>query len=274
MPIGEQPLEDFATIEQSGLTLRLPKAAAGCEQDEEWFEYRGPSSHGRWRRLRIHDYREIFRVPQLYEALVYNALKCSSPSRITRMLDAVLADWPDEPSDLRVLDLGAGNGIVAKHLRAIGVEHVIGVDLLEEAAMATERDRPEVYDDYLVADLCNLTTEQTSRLDGAGCNCLITVAALGFGDIPPRAFARAVQAIETPGWIAMAIKEDFLTNHDPSGFAHLIQALISSGSIEVHAKHRYRHRLSMAGEELYYVGVIGRKLADVPEDLLRAAEEA
>ena len=65
-----------------------------------------------------------------------------------RMLTQVLEDWPQSPSDLRVLDLGAGNGIVAERLTEAGVGHIVGVDLLEEAAQAAERDRPDAYDDY------------------------------------------------------------------------------------------------------------------------------
>ena len=34
-----------------------------------------------------------------------------------------------------------------------GVGTVVGVDILDEAANATERDRPDVYDDYVVVDL-------------------------------------------------------------------------------------------------------------------------
>ncbi len=272
MPIGEQPLQRERTTQYEGLTIRLPKPPGPGErwdQDEEWFEYQTDSG---WRRLRIHDYDEMFKVPGLYEGLVYHALKCSSPRRIVQMLSGVMSDWPDQTSDLRVLDLGAGNGVVAEALRDIGVNHIIGIDLLKEAKDAAQRDRPEVYDDYLVADLCDLTDEQAQRLDGAKCNCLITVAALGFGDIPPRALARAIEAIETPGWIAMAIKEDFLTDSDPTGFARLVQSLISSGCIEVHAQHRYCHRVSVTGEKLHYVGLIGRKLADVPEEMLRETE--
>lgn len=269
MPTGKQPLEGFHIVEQDELTIRLPESMPQG-QDEEWFEY---TTGGPWKRLRIHDYQHVFRVPGLYEALVYTALKCSSPRRITRMLSSVLADWPDTPaSSLRVLDLGAGNGVVADHLREIGVAHVLGVDLLKEARAAAERDRPGVYDDYLVADLCNLTASQKEHLDRCQCNCLVTIAALGFGDIPPRAFATALAAIDTPGWLAMAIKESFLTEKDPTGFARLVQELIAAGTIEIHARHRYCHRLSIAGEELHYVGLIGRKLADVPEECLRDAE--
>src|SRR5690606_22088734 len=142
------------------------------------------------------------------------------------------------------------------------------VDLLEEAALAAERDRPEAYDEYLVADLCALNDRQAARLERAKLNCLVTVAALGFGDTPPGAFAAAFNAIESTGWVAMAIKEDFLSGDDDSGFSRLLRSMMSEGIIEVESQRRYCHRLSMAGEMLFYLGIIARKQADIPKSLL------
>lgn len=245
--------------------IRFPKVAA--EQNEEWFEYE-VNSH--WRRLRIHDYQEIFKVPGLYEDLVYRTLKCTSPSRITRMLMQVLEDWPESPSDLRVLDLGAGNGIVAERLNEAGVRHVVGIDLIEEAAVAAERDRPDAYEQFLVADVTRLRESETARLRDAKLNCLCTVAALGFGDIPPNAFAAALNQISSPGWLAMAIKDDFLRNEDRSGFSQLMRALVKEEIIQLQTQFRYCHRLSLAGDKLFYVGIIARKLRDVPAEILES----
>lgn len=41
-------------------------------------------------------------------------------------------------------------------------------------------------------------------------NCLTSVAALGFGDIPPRAFFEALRLVATNGWVALNLKETFL----------------------------------------------------------------
>ena len=35
----------------------------------------------------------------------------------------------------------AGNGMVGQELRAIGAEHIVGIDIIPEAATATARDR-------------------------------------------------------------------------------------------------------------------------------------
>jgi predicted TPR repeat methyltransferase len=250
--------------------IRFGNASNDLSQDEESFEFR---HDGQIRQLRIHDYADIFGVPGLYEALVYDKLRCTSPTRLVDLLASTIADWPDRPEELRVLDLGAGNGIVAEELRRVGVGHVIGLDLLPEAALAARRDRPAVYDDYMVADLTALPAEQERRLQNAKLDCLVTAAALGFGDIPPEAFATAFNLIATEGWLAMTIKEEFLDSRgDDSGFAQLLRSLIDDGLIEIQAHQRYCHRLSIDGEQLFYLVVIARKTADIPCDGQRPHE--
>lgn len=252
----------------STFTLRFPDDPGDLNQDEEWFEV---ELDGAWRRYRLHDYDEIFQIPGLYEALVYEALECRSPSRLVGLFKHTLDNWPINLADMRVLDVGAGNGIVGQRLREFGVERVIGVDIIPEAADAAARDYPGAYDDYLIADLTALTSDQIERLQTARLNCLTTVAALGFGDIPPRAFANAFNLIETPGWMAFTIKEDFLDD-DQSGFARLIKAMTTEGVINTEAQLRIMHRRSLAGDRLFYLAIIARKLGNVSESMLRRVE--
>lgn len=247
--------------------LRVPSHAHGLRQDEEWFELR---REGRWVRMRMHDYAELFADQGLYEALVYELLECRSPGRVAALLKNTLADVGCEGERLRVLDLGAGNGIVAEELRKRGVESIVGVDILENAREAAERDRPGVYDDYLVADLTDLEPSARERLDARNLNCLVSVAALGFGDIPPLVFANALDAIACPGWAAFTIKEEFLTQRDATGFSRLVRDLEAAGVLRIDARHRLWHRLSLSGRKLFYVALIARKLAPIPSELLAA----
>ena len=85
------------------------------------------------------------------------------------------------------------------------------------------------------------------------------VAALGFGDIPPEAFQRALDYLPAGGWVAMCIKDRFLEEDDENGFGKLLRALVAEGSLQVLRKERYVHRLSVAGDELYYVALVARK---------------
>ena len=133
--------------------------------------------------LRFHDYHELFQRPGLYEQLFYDRLKCISPTKVISLLRKTLREEKFPFSELRVLDFGAGNGMVGEELRKIGVARIVGVDISQEAALAAERDRPAVYDEYYVKDLTRLNKEDYLEIKNWQCDCLITVAALVFNDI-------------------------------------------------------------------------------------------
>jgi len=239
--------------------VRLPSAE--CGQDEEWCEV---LIDGEPRRIRFHDYHEIYSIPGLYEHLFYELLECDSPRAVTGLLGGELRDEGRSASELRVLEVGAGNGMVGEELTELGVDSIVGVDIIEEAAVAAERDRPGTYDDYLIVDLTDIPPDTHAALRERRFNCMVTVAALGFGDIPPDAFANAFNLVEPDGLVAFNIKEDFISDGDGSGFSRLISDAMDDGTIEVLAERRYRHRLSIAGEPLHYVAIVARKRGDLP----------
>ncbi len=212
------------------------------------------------RRLRFHDYAELYEVPGLYERLFYEELECTSPETVCGLLDDVLTIRGDTPDALRVLDVGAGNGMVAEQLVELGAASVVGVDILEEAAMAAARDRPDVYDDYHVVDLTAPEPETDAALRKEHFTCLTTVAALGYGDIPPLAFAQAFDYVDDGGLVAFTIKERFVhPREDESGFSTLLRELHEAGRMETLVEHRYQHRLSVNGDPLHYVAYIAEK---------------
>jgi predicted TPR repeat methyltransferase len=98
-----------------------------------------------------------------------------------------------------VLDVGAGNGMVGEKLTEIGVGSVLGLDIIPEAMVATERDRPGIYDKYYVEDLTRMPGAVYREIENCSPNCLTIVAALGFDDIPPPAFAEAFNLISDEG---------------------------------------------------------------------------
>jgi predicted TPR repeat methyltransferase len=180
----------------------------------------------------------------------------------------MLRDCGTEMGELRVLDLGAGNGMVGDELAACGAPFLVGVDIIPEARDAVDRDRPGLYDDYRIADLTDLNEQEEERLRGHSLNCLTSVAALGYADIPPAAFIKALDLIESPGWVAFTIKEDFLYDQESTGFGKLIETLRRERVLQIQAYQRYQHRLSVAGDPLYYVAMIVRKECEVPDALL------
>jgi predicted TPR repeat methyltransferase len=229
---------------------------ADADQDGETCEV---VIDGAKRTIRFHDYDEIYRVPGLYEQLFYEVLDCKSPEVVCDLLREQLEEGNHDPAALSVLDLGAGNGMVGERLKELGAGTIVGVDILPEAAEATERDRPGVYTEYVVGDLTDPSPEVADSLGSYSFGVMTTVAALGFGDIPPAAFGYAYDLLIPGAWLAFCIKEDFLDDDEPTGFSKLIRDLIDEGQLDVFAQRRYRHRLSAQGEPLHYVAMVGRK---------------
>ncbi|MCA9110026.1 MAG: hypothetical protein KDA52_08780 [Planctomycetaceae bacterium] len=269
--VWKKRLQEIDTVVED---IRLPETAsetADVDQDGEWCEIR---VDGAWKRVRFHDYDAVFNVPGLYELIFYEHLECCSPSCVVNLLREVALDFGDDVSDLTVLDVGAGNGMVGDELAASGVDQVIGVDLIDEAKEATHRDRPGVYDEYLVTDLTDLPEPHEEAVRLRKPNCLTTVAALGFGDIPPAAFLKAVDLISDHGWLAFNIKESFLHEDDSTGFCQLIRQLSREKYIQTQSYRRYQHRLSIAGEPLYYVAMVARKLRPLDDEILSQWQNA
>ncbi len=244
------------------LKLDFPPVS-GLSQDTEWCHLH---VDGVQEVLRFHDYGRIFSVPGLYEELFYSKLQCTSPRTIAGLLKDALAEAGGTPGSLRGLDLGAGNGMVGEALLQLGVSSLVGADIITEAETAARRDRPGVYADYVVADFPRLDEATRQRLQAPRFNLLASVAALGFGDIPSRAFATAWSLLETPAWVAFNIKEDFLSPQYQHGFSLLVKRLVDSGLLEVHRRHAYVHRLALDGTPLRYLALVGIKRGEIPSE--------
>ena len=238
------------------------------EQGEEFFTI---EIDGKPEKVRFHDYDRIYEIPGLYEYLFYDRYRCNSPEVVCGLLKDRLAEAEGAGNGgLKALDIGAGNGMVGEQLMKMGAETVIGIDIIEEAARAADRDRPGVYAAYHVADLTRLEPDVARSLGAMDFNCMTIVAALGFGDIPPMAFAAGYNLVDADGWLAFNIKEDFVCAEDETGFCKLIGLLEEKGMVDIQARRRYRHRFCQDGTPLYYHAVVGRKRNDIPLEMVEA----
>ncbi|MDA3918162.1 MAG: class I SAM-dependent methyltransferase [Deltaproteobacteria bacterium] len=252
-------------MEQNNFNITFPEVNDAHQGTGEHFFI---ERDGEKKKIIYHDYDKIYSIPGLYEELFYDKLKCDSPAVVAKILNDFIKDSPIETSDLKVLDIGAGNGIMGEELKRIGAGPVIGLDIIEEAADSALRDRPEVYEDYYVADLMDLEYKDEKSLEKADFNCMTIIAALGFDDIPPKAFAAGFNLISSPGLFAFNIKEDFMDNKDKTGFCKLISKMVDEDILEIKKRHHYRHRLLQDGTPLYYYAVVGEKKRDIPESML------
>ena len=94
--------------------IRFPRSSSTkLDQDEVFFSL---IENGEARRLRFHDYAEIYNRPGLYEQIFYDRLRCKSPAVVTELLHKAQQSSDKNFSELRVLDLGAGYGGSARYL--------------------------------------------------------------------------------------------------------------------------------------------------------------
>src|SRR3954464_6631416 len=83
----------------TNVVIRLPSEIDGTvDQDQEWCEI---EVDGRSRRLRFHDYAEIYNIPSAYEKIFYEELRCSSPGVVRELLEQALRNTGYDASTLR-----------------------------------------------------------------------------------------------------------------------------------------------------------------------------
>lgn len=223
---------------------------------ETWFEY---GEDGSRRRVGFHDYAAIYAVPGLYERVFYEELGMCSSERVVGLYGRVLTELGRSPERERVLDVGAGNGLGGQALRAIGVGTVVGLDREPAAKPAAHRDRPGVYDDYVVGDLLAGAADQ---LRPHAFTSVLALAAIGVGHVPPAALERALALLEPGDLFGFAVTPALLPgSEDPEGIAtgypDYLDSLLRAG--EELAREAYVHRRQTDGTPHEAVALIGRR---------------
>jgi predicted RNA methylase len=220
----------------AAFTVRFPPQEQGGP-DEETFEVAFPD--GRVERMTMHDYGRVYAVPGLYEEVVQRMLGCATPDRVAALLarGAREAGWA--PGDVRVLDLGAGNGVSGEAVAAAGMRPVAAVDTEPAARAATLRDRPALYDLVLTGDV--------AALDGAAIrtlrpNALALVGALGDEHVDATGVRAAAALLEPDALVAYA-------HPDYEDDAALRSALAELGEVAELHRERYVHRRTSSGGE-------------------------
>lgn len=170
---------------------------------------------------------------------------------------------------LNILDVAAGNGIVGAELRKQltdnpGIRSLVGTDFLDSARSAALRDRPNVYDDYIVADL---TQPQESQLPSSS-DVMVICAALGpgDGDLPLEAVDGAISLLRTGGLLAFTVNAgNQRADHPPRWQSFLASINVNGGGghwghLEEVARQKYKHRKNVQGAWIEYMALIYKKL--------------
>ena len=239
----------------AGWTVELD-TTPGRRQAQEEFVLR--HADGGDERIVLHDYARVYAVPGLYEEVVQHRLQCASPATVADALVEAAEAEGRTAEGLRAFDLGAGNGVVGEELRARGVTVVAGADGVAEARDAAHRDRPGLYAHYLVGERLDVG-EVTALVRDEGLTALVAAGAVGEGHVPVDALAQLWDAFPPGSFLALT-----LAGGDDGQDASDVEQMIADTAGSEHAsrtvvRRRFRHRVSMAGDELHYLVLVAVK---------------
>lgn len=206
--------------------------------------------------VHLHEYARIYAVPGLYEYVVQERLRCTSPQvAVVGFLRAV-ERLGLEPGSMTVLDVGAGTGLVGELVRRGGVGRVVGVDSLPAAREAALRDRPGVYADYVVGDfLLGDTLREALRSYVFG--GLVSAGAFGGTHATPQALENALAVLAPGAPVAFTIDERWMDESDPDGFGAAVERLVADGRFVLMERTRFQHRVTTTGEPIFYQLIVG-----------------
>ena len=185
-------------------------------------------------------------------------------------LSSGIDSLPNGP--LAILDVAAGNGIVGSELRKQlgenpGIGTLVGIDLLQSARTATLRDRPDIYDQFLVADLIQPDERYLTQLKRFTFNVVTICAALGPGkdDLPLEAFDSAIDFLSVGGLLLFTVNEANRRPSDPARWTIFLDGIRDGRGthrkdmIQIE-KQRYNHRKTVQGEWIDYSALIYRRI--------------
>jgi hypothetical protein len=239
----------------AGWTVQLD-TTPGRRQSQEEFLLHHPD--GTEERITLHDYGRVYSVPGLYEEVVQHRLECASPATVAGALVEAATAEGRAPGELRAFDLGAGNGVVGEELAARGVTVVAGADGVPEARDAAHRDRPGLYEHYLVGE--RLDVAEVQRLvREERLTALVAAGAVGEGHVPVDALAQLWDAFPPGSFLALT-----LAGADDGRDVTDVEAMVAATTGSEHpsrtlVRRRFRHRVSMAGTELFYLVLVAVK---------------
>jgi SAM-dependent methyltransferase len=233
----------------------LTSARADRPPDQEEVVVR--FADGRREVMRVQDYARVYAVPGLYEAIVSDTLRCRSPDRVASILLRAARGLGRVPRSVRVLDLGAGNGVSAEALANHGLKTVAAIDTEPAARAAALRDRPDTYDAYLTADVLALMPDQARAIRALTPNALACVGAIGLGHVPPAALAAALELLADDSLLAYTVAATG-RSAEAAGILAEVCAIADGWLIEEIARERYRHRLTVTGRPIWWEAVVAR----------------
>jgi predicted TPR repeat methyltransferase len=245
----------------AAFTILAAAAAAAAAADERQPDQEEVvvrfAADGHEERVRVQDYERVYAVAGLYEAIVHDHLRCQSPDRVAAMLARAARELGRAPRSVRVLDLGAGNGVSGQALAAQGLQPVVAIDTEPAARAATLRDRPGLYEAYLIADVLALTAAQARTIRALAPNALACIGAIGLDHVPPAALPAALGLLADDSLLAYTVSEA-TSAQDGAEITARLSEIAARWRFDELARERYRHRLTVTGHPIWWEAVVVR----------------
>ena len=148
-----------------------------------------------------------------YERDLSTDFEYRSPRRAAEILVAHV------PRDARILDAGAGTGLVGEILASMGYRRMVAMDLSQ--GMLEEARKKGVYEDFHQMVMGETLDYETGSFDA-----VITVGVLTVGHAPASSLDELVRVTRPNGHIVFSLRPDVYEN---SGFRERQDALESQG---------------------------------------------
>lgn len=152
-----------------------------------------------------------------------------------QLIAGVLSLFPHD-RDVRILDVGAGTGIIGERLRDIGFRNVDGLDASAEMLKAAEQKG--VYKRYIHGIF---TDEPIAGIADDTYDLIVMCGVCGPGAVPVEAFQEAVRIVKPNGHIVNCLRAEYLeTCPEYRGrWEPFVSRLTEEGKWRLVEQHRY-----------------------------------
>lgn len=249
-------MRDYDKIFDDPYSIKLLEPTSSRQSDE----FIQGDFDGETITFNLHDYNFMYKHPLLYDIVLYDYLKCRTPDEIASVVKQVWEANKVSASTVRMLEIGAGSGAFGECMKSmVGVGELVGLDISAAAMEAARRDRPSIYDEYIVADLTALSPAVESQLRDFRFSCVGVASATGWGNhIPVAGFEKAFDLLIPGGWYIFHVKPN---DPDPEcvELCQWIETKIQSGQATQIYRGSHFHRLRTTGSEIFYDVVVAVK---------------
>ena len=135
------------------------------------------------------------------------------------------------PAEGRILDAGAGTGLVGLELHRLGYRNLVAMDL--SSGMLQEARNKQVYSEFHQMVLGETLGFQSDHFDA-----VISVGVFTLGHAPTNSFDELIRVTKPGGYIVFSLRTDF---YEEGGFKGKLADLVSAGRWKLaEATDRYR----------------------------------